>query len=285
MSGRRDIRREVPWTGQRSCVVAMMTKPAIPGPAPVMTYFLTAWGFTTPEEGTLMQRNQIDVRAHETAERLLRHHRRELVLGDRVTPRWIEDGARFWYAVNTADGKRFVLVDPKTGTRKLAFDHDRLAVALAAASGAGRGRGQPALPGHPTDHGDRPVRCVRRALGGCAWPTTWCGGPPATPRAIHLRSPPRTASTPSTGPATICGCVPWTAPRIGRSPAMAPRTPTMAPTPDYLMYSTLLAKLGLPHLPARGGLGAGLHPDTDPPHRSARCPAHPSVARRARRRR
>lgn len=82
-----------------------------------------------------MHGTQLDVRAYQTAERLLRHHRKELVFGDRVTPRWLENGARFWYSVSTSKGKRFVLVDVKAGTRQEAFDHERLARALAEASG------------------------------------------------------------------------------------------------------------------------------------------------------
>jgi hypothetical protein len=59
----------------------------------------------------------------------------ELVIGDKVRPRWIDGGARFWYAVSNGVGRRFVLVDPSVGTREPAFDHTRLAAALAAASG------------------------------------------------------------------------------------------------------------------------------------------------------
>ncbi|MEU4446876.1 DPP IV N-terminal domain-containing protein [Actinosynnema sp. NPDC050801] len=75
--------------------------------------------------------------AYQAAEQLLRRPARpgELVVGDKVRPRWIDGGARFWYAVNTGGGKRFVLVDPAAGTRVPAFDHARLAAALTVASG------------------------------------------------------------------------------------------------------------------------------------------------------
>jgi hypothetical protein len=66
---------------------------------------------------------------------LLRHNRPELVLGDKVSPQWIDGGARFWYAVDTSAGRRFILVDPKAGTREPAFDQEKIATALAAASG------------------------------------------------------------------------------------------------------------------------------------------------------
>ncbi|WP_407841983.1 DPP IV N-terminal domain-containing protein (plasmid) [Streptomyces sp. DSM 116496] len=80
---------------------------------------------------------------YRAAERLLHRPARpgELVTGDKVRPQWIDAdadadaGARFWYAVPTGAGRRFVLVDPAAGTREPAFDHPRLAAALAVASG------------------------------------------------------------------------------------------------------------------------------------------------------
>ena len=82
-----------------------------------------------------MKTARLDTSAYQAAERLLRHNRGGLVLGDRISPQWIDGGARFWYAVDTCGGRRFVLVDPEAGTREPAFDHERLATALAAASG------------------------------------------------------------------------------------------------------------------------------------------------------
>ncbi|GGP64837.1 S9 family peptidase [Saccharothrix coeruleofusca] len=80
---------------------------------------------------------------YQAAEQLLRRSARpgELVVGDKVEPRWIDGGARFWYSVGTGVGRRFVLVDPAAGSRAPAFDHDLLAAALATASG------QPVDPG------------------------------------------------------------------------------------------------------------------------------------------
>jgi dipeptidyl-peptidase 4 len=73
---------------------------------------------------------QVDSKAYQTAEKLLPHHRHALVSGDRIRPMWIDGGASFWYRT----GKRFVLADPAVGTRRPAFDHQRLAEALAKAS-------------------------------------------------------------------------------------------------------------------------------------------------------
>jgi dipeptidyl aminopeptidase/acylaminoacyl peptidase len=74
---------------------------------------------------------------YQAAEQLLRRAARpgELVVADKITPHWIDGGARFWYAVGNERGMRFVLVDPAAGVRAPAFDHARLAAALAAASG------------------------------------------------------------------------------------------------------------------------------------------------------
>ena len=53
------------------------------------------------------------------------------VFRDRVKPNWINDGPDFWYRVPTSkDGYEFVLVRPEKKTRKLAFDHKRLAESL-----------------------------------------------------------------------------------------------------------------------------------------------------------
>jgi dipeptidyl aminopeptidase/acylaminoacyl peptidase len=58
------------------------------------------------------------------------------VFEDRVTPHWLDDNARFWYRNDLADGKRkFVLVDAEAGTRRPAFDHERLAAGLAKTTG------------------------------------------------------------------------------------------------------------------------------------------------------
>jgi hypothetical protein len=60
-----------------------------------------------------------------------------LVYKDRITPHWFQENKRFWYRNDLRGGAReFVLVDTEAGTRRLAFDHDRLAAALTKAAGA-----------------------------------------------------------------------------------------------------------------------------------------------------
>jgi dipeptidyl aminopeptidase/acylaminoacyl peptidase len=57
-----------------------------------------------------------------------------LVIGGSVSATWLPD-ERFTYRSTTADGVRFLLVDPVKATRTPAFDHVKLAATLAAASG------------------------------------------------------------------------------------------------------------------------------------------------------
>lgn len=53
------------------------------------------------------------------------------VYGVHVTPHWLEDGQRFWFFDQTGENQHsFVLVDAKAGTRRPAFDHERVAEAL-----------------------------------------------------------------------------------------------------------------------------------------------------------
>lgn len=73
--------------------------------------------------------------SYETAAKLLGPNRSALVFGGSVRPNWLEHGERFWYTVETEEGRRHIVVNPNRGTRREAFDHERLASALGIASG------------------------------------------------------------------------------------------------------------------------------------------------------
>lgn len=195
-----------------------------------------------------MHRNPLDVQAYQAAERLLRHHRKELVLGDKVTPRWIGDGARFWYTVNTSAGKRFVLVDPRAGTRQEAFDHGGLATALATASG------------QPTDAAALPFPAIQPtpdAVEFDAFGEHWrcrltdyvcekaAGEAPGSP--LEVAAPDRKTAVYRAGhdlrARSLDGDRDWALTSDGTEDQ------DYGANPDYLMYSTLVTKLGLPHLP------------------------------------
>ncbi|GAB3480839.1 S9 family peptidase [Nocardiopsis coralliicola] len=65
------------------------------------------------------------------AEQMLAPYRARLIPQAAVEPQWLGGGERFWYG----SGARYVMVDPAAGTRRDAFDHERLAGALTRASG------------------------------------------------------------------------------------------------------------------------------------------------------
>src|SRR5688500_18118190 len=54
----------------------------------------------------------------------------KLVFDTSVTPRWLETSDRFWYAYNTREGRRFMLVDPVKKTKAPLFDHAKMAAQL-----------------------------------------------------------------------------------------------------------------------------------------------------------
>jgi dipeptidyl aminopeptidase/acylaminoacyl peptidase len=63
------------------------------------------------------------------------------VFRDRIRPNWLPGNDRFWYRVRTGvDRHEFVLIDAEAGTRRPAFDHERLADAL---KRAGQGGARP----------------------------------------------------------------------------------------------------------------------------------------------
>src|SRR3990170_5717420 len=72
---------------------------------------------------------------YEAAERLLPHRWKQMVFSGLVRPRWIEEGSRFWYKREGRRGTEFVLVQPESGTRAPAFDHEKIAESLGTALG------------------------------------------------------------------------------------------------------------------------------------------------------
>ena len=57
------------------------------------------------------------------------------VIKDRVSPHWFQNNTCFWYRNDLPEGKReFILFNTEEGTRKLGFDHTRLADDLAKAT-------------------------------------------------------------------------------------------------------------------------------------------------------
>ncbi|MFE6384719.1 S9 family peptidase [Nocardiopsis dassonvillei] len=77
------------------------------------------------------ERTRLDAADYARAEQMLAPHRARLIPQAAVAPQWSSDGTRFWYR----SGTRHIVVDPAAGTRRDAFDHERLAAALSQGSG------------------------------------------------------------------------------------------------------------------------------------------------------
>jgi dienelactone hydrolase len=69
-------------------------------------------------------------RAHD-----LRAKARDLVVGTPGAMAWIGDSNHLWYPKTVKGGTEFVLVDAESGSKKAAFDQERLAVAISKATG------------------------------------------------------------------------------------------------------------------------------------------------------
>ena len=93
----------------------------------------------------------------------LQNKARGLVVNTPGAVTWIGHSARFWYPRAVKGGTEFVVVDAASGTKKPAFDHDKLAAAISVASGhkytalelpfapqAGRGGGRAPVGAAPT---------------------------------------------------------------------------------------------------------------------------------------
>ena len=101
------------------------------------------------------ERRQLTAEDYARAERFLSPTVRDLVVGGRVVPTWLEDG-RFTYPSLAPDSTVFRVVDPERGTNAVAFDHQAVARALSAATG------QPVKAYQP------PFRSVELVEGGLA---------------------------------------------------------------------------------------------------------------------
>ncbi|HEY4380616.1 MAG TPA: DPP IV N-terminal domain-containing protein [Acidobacteriaceae bacterium] len=65
----------------------------------------------------------------------LRTKARDLVVGTPGQATWIENSDHFWYPKTVKGGTEFVLVDADAGTKKPAFDQEKLAAAVSSVSG------------------------------------------------------------------------------------------------------------------------------------------------------
>ena len=64
---------------------------------------------------------------YEQAARFSTKHLQNLVYSTRIRPNWFRDSDKFWYSWKTADGTRYYIVDPATGSKTEVFDLAKLA--------------------------------------------------------------------------------------------------------------------------------------------------------------
>ena len=67
---------------------------------------------------------------YELADRFSAKKIGQMVYSTRINPNWFRDSDKFWYSWKTADGTRYWIVDPATGSKTEVFDMDRLAMQL-----------------------------------------------------------------------------------------------------------------------------------------------------------
>ena len=64
---------------------------------------------------------------YEQAARFSSKQMRNLVYSTRIRPNWFADSDKFWYSWKTAEGTRYYIVDPATGSKSEVFDMQKLA--------------------------------------------------------------------------------------------------------------------------------------------------------------
>ncbi|MCW3113463.1 MAG: peptidase [Segetibacter sp.] len=97
----------------------------------VLTFFFTCASSVLAQQAVAPVVTTAD---YQRAEKMLVYNTSPLIDRASVRANWLP-GERFWYRVLTAAGSEFILVDPARGTRKIAFDHQKLASALSSATG------------------------------------------------------------------------------------------------------------------------------------------------------
>jgi dipeptidyl aminopeptidase/acylaminoacyl peptidase len=91
-------------------------------PRLLLLYLLFALSSTLSAEGTKQDYQNAAT---------LRQKTNGKVLNEKIDLHWVPDADRFWYRVRTPEETwRFIFVDAERGSRKIAFDHDRLAGVL-----------------------------------------------------------------------------------------------------------------------------------------------------------
>lgn len=92
-------------------------------------YIITASALLFFNYGNAQQKQALSTNDYEHAESFLGYNTSSLIDGGSVRPNWLADD-RFWYQESKPDGTTFFIVNPAKKTKKIAFDHQKLASAL-----------------------------------------------------------------------------------------------------------------------------------------------------------
>jgi dipeptidyl aminopeptidase/acylaminoacyl peptidase len=137
--------------------------------------FGALWGTDHPTRGSEPERTGGLEKYVPTPEELRESYQRAQRLAQargkvykaQITPHWFHDNTRFWYRNDLRGGAReFILVDAAAGTRKPAFDAEKLATALSDATGMKYQADK--LPFDSIDFVDED-QAIRFQVGGTTW--------------------------------------------------------------------------------------------------------------------
>ena len=79
--------------------------------------------------GMIYSQESVSLEDYQRAESFLSSNTSALVFHANVSPNWLDDG-RMWYRNKIVNGAEFIIIDPVEKTRKVAFDHQRIADAI-----------------------------------------------------------------------------------------------------------------------------------------------------------
>ncbi|MEQ8423137.1 MAG: S9 family peptidase, partial [Cyclobacteriaceae bacterium] len=72
---------------------------------------------------------------YELASRFSPDNLKRLVFSTAVDPHWLKNSPRFWYVYETSEGKIYTIVDPRSKSKSLLFDHDKMAADMTRLTG------------------------------------------------------------------------------------------------------------------------------------------------------
>lgn len=96
--------------------------------------FLTLAMLVATAGSVLAQAQHANVANWKLANRFTPEYLRSYIYSSSITPGWINNTDQFWYSWRTSDGVKFYRVDPRARSKKLLFDHVKMAALLSEAT-------------------------------------------------------------------------------------------------------------------------------------------------------